>query len=171
MKKKNRKNYFYNSSGLNESDIQSNKSSVEEQKNKRIEYEFNILEVIGASFCKCCLSKKLKLKTDLNEKANSCLCGKMEISLYIRNMMLFDIINETLFDSENKDIINFLCRPSVTIKNSEKNELSLFYKKYKESDFDIFYNEMIQLMNKPDKKNADNKLISLSNRHLKTLSN
>ena len=172
MRNKNRRKYFYKSSDVNESDMQSNNSIIiEDKKNKRLEYEFNIFEVIGALFCKCCLSRNLKRKSDLNEKANKHLYNKMEISVYIRNTMLFDIINETFIDSEHIDIINFLCRPIISLKNKEKNELSLFYRNYKENDFNKCYTEIIQLMNKSGKRDEENKLISLSNKHLKKLIN
>ena len=166
------KKYFYKSSDLNESDIQSNNSIIiEDKKNKRLEYDFNIFEVIGALFCKCCLSRNLKRKSDLNEKANKHLYNKIEISFYIRNTILFDIMNETFIDSEHIDIINFLCRPIISLKNKEKNELSLFYRNYKENDFNKCYTEIIQLMNKSGKRDEENKLISLSNKHLKKLIN
>ena len=172
MRNKNRRKYFYKSSDVNESDMQSNNSIIiEDKKNKRLEYEFNIFEVIGALFCKCCLSRNLKRKSDLNEKANKHLYNKMEISVYIRNTMLFDIMNETFIDSEHIDIINFLCRPIISLKNKEKNELSLFYRNYKENDFNKCYTEIIQLMNKSGKRDEENKLISLSNKHLKKLFN
>ena len=172
MRNKNRRKYFYKSSDVNESDMQSNNSIIiEDKKNKRLEYDFNIFEVIGALFCKCCLSRNLKRKSDLNEKANKHLYNKMEISVYIRNTMLFDIMNETFIDSEHIDIINFLCRPIISLKNKEKNELSLFYRNYKENDFNKCYTEIIQLMNKSGKRDEENKLISLSNKHLKKLIN
>ena len=167
---RNRKNNLYKSSDLNESDYNTNKS-FEEESFKKQEYEFNIFEVIAASLCKCCLTKNLKIKSELNEKANSYLYNKMEISLYIRNMMLFDIFNDIFVEPENKDIINFLCRPIITRKNSGKNDLSLYYKGYRDKDFSKFYNQITQIIEKSDKKSEELKLISLSNQHLKYLVN
>ena len=172
MKNRNRirKNNIYKSSDLNESDYNTNKS-FEEESFKKQEYEFNIFEVIAASLCKCCLTKNLKIKSELNGKANSYLYNKMEISLYIRNMMLFDIFNDIFVEPENKDIINFLCRPIITRKNSGKNDLSLYYKGYRDKDFSKFYNQITHIIEKSDKKSEDLKLISLSNQHLKYLVN
>ena len=64
---RNRKNNIYKPSDLNESDYNTNKS-FEEERFKKQEYEFNIFEVIAASLCKCCLTKNLKIKSELNEK-------------------------------------------------------------------------------------------------------
>jgi hypothetical protein len=81
--------------------------------------------------------------------------------------MLFNIINETILADHIKSIINFLCRPIVSINdNKNKKELD-FYKIYKEDDFNKFSEELIELVKKPKKKEKEIKLILLSNIHLK----
>ena len=82
--------------------------------------------------------------------------------------MLFNIINETLLADQIKSIINFLCRPIVSIDdNKNKKETPDFYKIYKEDDFNKFSEEMIELVKKPKKNDKEKKLIFLSNIHLK----
>ena len=175
MNMRNRNNYKYNynneSGDYNESQIQTSKDEAieEEMDPYKIEYDFNICEVLGSTICKCCQSKELKTKYNLMEKANSILFSKLDIVLYVRNMILLDIMNETLLSVGYKDVINFLGRPIISLKGKEKDELSIFYHGYKSSDFNKFYNEINELSQKPDKLKEEKELLSLTNKHLKNL--
>ena len=92
------------------------------------------------------------------------------IVIFVRNQLLFNILNETILDEQIKSIANFLCRPILSINdNKEKNELSEFYLQYKEDDFNKCSEQLIHLVQKPKKKIKEKKLISLSNKHLKNL--
>ena len=139
----------------------------------KIEYEYNLSDYIKSLFikckCKCFESKKLKIKNALTEKANLLLYNKLDIALYIKNMIFFDIMKDILLDSENKDIISFLIHPIISLTNNEEKEIPSFNSKYDESDFDKFYQEIIKLSNKDEKTNEEIRLISLSNKHLKKL--
>ena len=44
-------------------------------------------------------------------------------------MMLFDIMNETVRNSETKDIINFLTRPIISYKYNKEELFIIFIKK------------------------------------------
>jgi hypothetical protein len=132
-----------------------------------IQYNFNLFELFFVSFCKCCITKNLGMKNNLNEKANNILNSSVDIVSFVRNQILINIINETILDNDTKSIINFLCRPIISINNNNKSEFSEFYQSYKESDFDKFSQEIIQLIEKPKKKMREKKLILLSKRHLK----
>jgi len=141
----------------------------EEISPEEIKYDFNICEVIGASIFKCCLPKELEIKRNLNEKANSILYSKLDIVLYVRNMILFDIINETFLGIGVKHIINFLSRPIISLNGKEQDKLSMFYHSYKSSDFNKLYDEINQLSQKSNKISEEIELISLTNKHLKRL--
>ena len=143
------------------------KSLSKGKKKEKIEFYFNIFEIIGAHLCKCCQSKNLRLKNDLNEKANNILYSKLDISNFVRNQLLFDIMHETILETEYIDIVNFLSRPNISLNQKEESELSLFYKTYKNNDFDIFYKKLIELTNKPDIQEKEKKLIELSNKYLR----
>ena len=91
------------------------------------------------------------------------------MALYIRNMIYFDIMKDILLNSETKDIANFLVYPIISLSNDEKNELPSLHNKYTESDFDKFYQAIIQLSNKEEKTNEEIRLISLTNEHLKKI--
>ena len=141
----------------------------EEIKIEDIEYSFNLCEIFGATIFTCCQTKELKIKNNLNNKANSFLYSKMDILLYIRNMILFDIINETLLSVGLKDVINFLSRPIISLNGKKDNSLNIFYQGYKSSDFKNFYGEIKELSKKSDKAKEEKELISLTNKHLKSL--
>ena len=159
------RNNIYNLTTTNDEPIKRDNEAV------KIKYEYHLLDYIKTilSKCKCYKSKDLKIKNALTEKANSILYNKLDIALYIRNMIYFDIMKDILLDSETKDIANFLVRPIISLSNNEENELSSLHKQYTESDFDKFYKEIIQLSNKDEKTFEEIRLLSLANQHLKEL--
>ena len=145
-------------------------STYEEKDDKKIEYEYNLCDKLRTIICKCCLSKELKIKNDLNQKAMDILDNKLDIEHYVRNMILIDIINEIILDKKTESILNFLGRPIICLKdNDEEEEFSFLYHKYKEADFEQFYNEVIQLSNKANLKKKEAKLLFLCNKHLKQI--
>ena len=99
----------------------------------------------------------------------SILDDKLDIVLFVRNMMLIDIINATLLDTETDDIVNFLARPIITLKDDDDDDFSMLYHKYKETDFEKFYKEVVHLSKKSNKRMEEMKLISICNKHLKSI--
>ena len=173
-KRKNRhhKNNDRREREFDESRIETSKDEEaleEEIKIEDIEYSFNLCEILGATIFTCCQTKELKIKNNLNNKANSFLYSKMDILLYIRNMILFDIINETLLSVGLKDVINFLSRPIISLNGKKDNSLNIFYQGYKSSNFKNFYGEIKELSKKSDKAKEEKELISLKNKDLKSL--
>jgi hypothetical protein len=170
-------NYFLEESNINTKKNIYNLTTTNENINKtdkefvKIEYKYYLLDYIKSilSKCKCCESKQLKIKNALTEKANSLLYNKLDITSYMRNMLLFDIMKDILLDSETKNIVSFLVHPIISLSNNEENDLPSIHNKYTESDFYKFYNEIIQLSNKNEKTKEEIRLMSLSNKHLKKL--
>ena len=134
---------------------------------RKIKYEFNILEIFITQFLRCCMCKNLKIKNNINENAYEMINKKLDIIIYIRNMILFDVMNQTIIDNERNDIINFLCRPMISEEKIQKDEFDEFYKNYKEEDFDKFLNNIQDLVQKPQKNYKEKKLVSISKEHLK----
>ena len=133
-----------------------------------IKLDFNMFEVINIFICKCCLMKKLKIKNDINEKSCNVLNNALDIVSFVQNHMLFNIINETILDEQIKSIVNFLSRPIISINNEKyKNEFEEFYRTYEEEDFNKFYDDLIQLSQKPQKEIREKKLLELANKHIK----
>ena len=139
---------------------------------KNIKYSFNVGEIIASSLFPCCIFGNLKLKNRLNNKAIEFLYYKLDIIVYIRNMILFDLINNTMLDEHKIHIINFLSRPLLSLninENNEKNDSNIFYQIYNEGDFDKFYNGYIELVKKQNKENREIKLVSITEQKLNEL--
>ena len=143
--------------------------TIEETIKKKIKYTFNIFEIFLNSFCCCCLSKNMRLKRQINLKANSLLNYNLDIVLFTRNMILLDLFGKTLLDQDKKNIFNFLSRPIVFTNKEIESENNGFYNNYSEDDFENLYDEIAELAEKSDKLITEKRLISLSNHKLKEL--
>jgi len=133
----------------------------------KIESSFNLFEIVVTEFFKCCVCRRLAIKSKMHENANKLLNNKLDIITYVRNMILFDIITKTILDDDRNNIINLLCRPVISLKNNQKKEFNKFYNNYKEQDFNKFANDINELLKKPKKEGRENKLISLVKGELK----
>ena len=156
----------------NQETINKNENEMEKNNERKnyedIRYEFNMLEIFIVSICKCCLMKKLDIKHNIHEKAVNIINNSLDIVSFVQNVMLFNIINETILDDHVKSIVNFLSRPIISInKDNAKNDIEEFYRSYKENDFNKFSDEFMKLVQKPKKEIRERKLISLANKHLK----
>jgi hypothetical protein len=99
------------------------------------------------------------------------LYQKLDIIMYIKNMLIYDVMNESLFNSKSLDIMNFLCRPVISInKNNEKEEISKLNHNYNEIEFDKFYDGISELIQKQEKNQSEYNLILLSEKKLLELS-
>ena len=135
--------------------------------NSKIKNTFNIFEILISQIFKCCMTQNMKMKNYINDNANEIIYSKLDIITYVRNMILFDIINRTILDDERKEIFNFLCRPIISLNKIKTNEFEEFYNIYKGEDFYKFIINIQELNKKPEKKTKDNKLISLAKEKLK----
>ena len=150
--------------------VKTKKKEFSENKPKEtFKYSFNLVEIIVNkffSFC-CCMTKKMKLKKDLNSKVNNILYNKLDIISYIKNMTLLDIMSQTLNDPNIKDILKFLSMPIVSVNKNES--INKKNNRYTDADFDTFYNQISELVKKTKKLKYEKKLISLSYQQLKEL--
>ena len=138
-------------------------------KKKQDKFSFNVLEIIISLIFSNCLNGHLKLKNSLSDKANVFLYNKLDIILFIRNMILLDIINNIILDDKEKDIVNFISRPIIPSNNEDFGKQDIFYLKYKNNDFDKFYESFSGLIEKGDKNKKEKILIGLTNEKLKEL--
>ena len=144
------------------------KNTNNSEKNQQsINYTFNVFEIFLVTFCYKCIKGKLKLKNELSSKAKELLYSKLDIHIYLRNMFLFDIINQTIIDGKIKNIINLLSRPVISINNKENEEEEIFYQNYNKKEFNKFYEGLIELIKKNNKEKKEEKLILLANKRLK----
>jgi hypothetical protein len=166
FKQKNKEDDFSESQGTNMEDISSESSEPKKKKVIRAYNSFNVFEIIITEFLPCCRSQEMIVKSESLEMANNIIFKKMDIITYVRNMILFDLLNQIILDESKKTIINFLCRPIISLNTKQKNEFEEFYKNYRERDFKKFFQEIQDLSQKEDKDEKANKLISVSNEHL-----
>ena len=113
------------------------------------------------------MTPRMTIKYNVNENANEIINKKLDIITYVRNMILFDIMNQTIIDNKRNDVINFICRPIISPEQNQTEEFDQYYKNYKEEDFEKFKNNITELIKKPKKDDKENKLISISKEHLK----
>ena len=138
-----------------------------EKNQQNINHSFNVFEIFSVTFCYKCIKGKLKLKNELSSKAKELLYYKLDIHIYLRNMFLFDIINQTIIEGKIKNIINLLSRPVISINNKEKEEDEIYYQNYNKNEFNKFYEALIELTEKDNKEKKEEKLILLANKRLK----
>jgi hypothetical protein len=138
-------------------------------RNRKINYKFNIFEVICASFFNCCLPQNLARKNNINEKANSIIFNKLDLVSYVRNMILLDIIYDSMLEGKKKDVINFLSRPVISLNINDKFRPTQFYRRFRSSDFARFSDSLNDMVQTSKGEMVDKKLIDYINRQLKDI--
>ena len=150
---------------IKEDEENNSKENKSKKINKNINYYFSLSEIVSSLLCPCLISGNLKIKYEYKNKATQFIYNKLDIILYVRNMVLFDIINETILDDDKKHIINFLSRPILYLDKKENK--NIFYQNYYEKDFDKFYDSYLGLVRLEDKINREKRLMILSKRKIK----
>ena len=158
---------FNESIGTNMDDYSDSERPKKGRKKSKVPNDFNIFEIVITQFLCCCMTKNMKIKNGANEKAREVLFKQMDINSYVRNMILFNIMNQTMIDERQKVILNFLSRPLISIDQKNRNAFDEFYKNYKEKDFNRYYDQIQELAQKQKKEEREEKLISISNERLK----
>ena len=122
---------------------------------------YNILEII-ASYDIFCKTEKFKNKLNLIEQAENIIDEKLDIIYYLRNMLMFELINK--IHLENDEIVNFLSRPIIYYSSPEKkSEYNLDENSLKISINTINQNENGELQeNNEEKKDKENSKINQS---------
>ena len=114
------------------------------------------------------MSKTMKIKNKANEKANEIIFNKLDVIYYVRNMILSDIINQTILDNEFKPIMKTLSRPIINIKSKKEYENGSYDYDYGKKDFNEFCEHVSERYKKENKEDKELKLISISNRYLRS---
>ena len=145
----------------------SNKNELE--KMGIIKFNYNIFEIFWSYLGKCCMSNNLKIKSNLTQKSNNILNDKLDISLYIKNTILIDILNQALINDNMKSMTKFISRPIISLNKSCERDLSQFYKNYDLTDFDNLYEEISNMSKKSRFAQAEQKIISSVYNELKEM--
>ena len=114
-------------------------NTIKNKDKKKKQNPITLMEVIKVSICHCFI-KNLSFKEQLIKQSIDFIEKKLDIFIYIRNMILIDIMYKILIDENNKDHINFLSRILVYKKpNGKEEELNDFYKPLGKLDLDKLY--------------------------------
>ena len=140
-----------------------------DSKRTKITYYFNIFEICIISFCKCSLTRGLKIKKNFHDIIGNILNQKLDVIFYIKNMLICDIINETLFNSKNIEILNFLSRPVISINKNNEKQLPKFEHNFGENEYDKLHDGISELIQKEEKTQMEENLILLSEKKLSEL--
>ena len=166
----NNENNLYSSEKMgtnNDKDSIGSNNTKKIDDNGHIKNTYNIFELFITQFFGCCLLNNLNIKNNAINKAKKILFKKLDVIKYIRNMILFERINQTNINDNEKILMNFFSRPIISVyTKEEKNEYEQFYENYEDKDFDNYYEQIIELANKSKKEEKDIKLLSISNEHL-----
>ena len=166
----NNENNLYSSEKMgtnNDKDSIGSNNTKKIDDNGHIKNTYNIFELFITQFFGCCLFNNLNIKNNAINKAKKILFKKLDVIKYIRNMILFERINQTNINDNEKILMNFFSRPIISVyTKEEKNEFEQFYENYEDKDFDNYYEQIIELANKSKKEEKDIKLLSISNEHL-----
>jgi hypothetical protein len=112
---------------------------IELEKMGIIKFKYNIFEILWSFLCNCCMTNNLKAKKNLTQKANNILNSKLDITLYIKNAILIDLLNQALINDNMKSMTKFISRPIISLRKSGERDMSQFYKNYEITDFDNLY--------------------------------
>ena len=139
------------------------------EKMGRIKFKYSIFEILWSYLCKCCMTKKLKAKKNLTEKSNNILHNKLDISLYIKNTILIDILNQVLINDNLKSMTKLISRPIISLRKNVERDNRQFYKKYEITDFDNLFEDISDISKKPRLTQVEQKIISLMYNQLNEL--
>jgi len=139
------------------------------EKIERIKFKYNIFEICWSYLGACCLTNKLKIKNNLTEKCNNILNDKLDISLYIKNTILIDILNQALINDNMISMTKFISRPIISLSKNGERDINQFYKNYELEDFDNLYEDISNMSKKSRFTQAEQKIISFVYNELKEM--
>ena len=142
---------------------------IDYKKIGRITFNYNILEILWFYLGTCCMSNRLKSKSILTKKSNNILNDKLDISLYIKNTILIDILSQALINDNMKSMFKFISRPIISLNKSSEMDISQFYKNYELTEFDNLYEDVSEMFKKLRLTQAEQKIISLVYNKLKEM--
>ena len=135
----------------------------------KVKFSYNIFEIIWTKFFCCCMTSNLRTKKNLTDKANAILNTKLDISLYVKNTILLDLMNQTMIEENIRGITKLISNPMISANKYTKREMDNFYKIYSEADFNLLSEEISEMALNPRINKSHQKVISLVNKKLKEM--
>ena len=130
-------------------------------------FTYNIFEILFSFLSICCKRNKLKIKNNITEKANNFLNHRLDISLYVKNTILIDIMSKTLINENMKEMIKFISVPKLSINKSLEIDADDFYKNYTVEDFNKLYDEISNITRNAEMSKEEKNIFSLFYNELK----
>lgn len=81
----------------------------------KVDFKFNLVEIIFLTACPFCMWKKLRLKRALLVKAKEKFFFQSDILNYLKNMQLLDLLVYSIMDPNENVILQFLSKPSISL--------------------------------------------------------
>ena len=75
-------------------------------------------------------------------------------------------MHKSMLEGYKKNIINFLCRPIISIDQKLEDELQRFYKSFTNENFDDSSKSILTLVQQPIKQKMEQNLLSLCYKQL-----
>ena len=142
---------------------------IELEKMRRVLFKYNIFEIFWSYLGSCCMTNKLKTKKNLTQKSNNLLNERLDISLYIKNTILIDLLNQALINDHMKSMTKFISMPIISLYKSGERNMSQFYKSYELADFDKLYEDILNMSKKHRLTQAEQKILSFVHNNLKEM--
>ena len=137
----------------------SNKNDL--TKIEKFKFTYNIFEILFSFLSTCCKTNKLKIKNNLTEKANNFLNHRLDISLYVKNTILIDIMNKILINENMKEMMKFISLPKLSINKSLEIDADDFYKNYTVEDFNKLYDGISDITQNAKMSKEEKNIFSL----------
>ena len=166
----NDKNNLYSSEKIGTTANEQTESNNPEKSEKKdeISNSFNFFELLITQVFNCCLPRYMKIKKIAFDKAKKIMFKKLDVVTYIRNTILFDLLNQSIIDEKKKTFLNFISRPIISVDtDNTRNEFDKFYDNFEDKDLDEYCEQIKELVNKPTKEENDMKLLFTVNEHIK----
>ena len=164
------KNNLYSSEKIGTTANEQTESNNPEKSEKKdeISNSFNFFELLITQVFNCCLPRYMKIKKIAFDKAKKIMFKKLDVVTYIRNTILFDLLNQSIIDEKKKTFLNFISRPIISVDtDNTRNEFDKFYDNFEDKDLDEYCEQIKELVNKPTKEENDMKLLFTVNEHIK----
>jgi len=137
----------------------SNKNDL--TKIEKFKFTYNIFEILFSFLSICCKRNKLKIKNNITEKANNFLNHRLDISLYVKNTILIDIMNKILINGNMKEMMKFISLPKLSINKSLDIDADDFYKNYTVEDFNKLYDGISDITQNAKMSKEEKNIFSL----------
>lgn len=141
---------------------------------EKINFKYNLFEILIYLFCPFLAWKKLKIKNILFKKGEAEFYLKTDIYSFIKNMQIIEVMAKVILEPSQTRMIKFLSKPTIsltkTIKKTNKVKWNLNEENnISDSEIDDFCEEFKQLKTNIKKSNIEKRLFNMVNSEIENL--